>query len=120
MQNFVFINHARKYVKVMFSDIMYIEALRNYIKLVTLDNKTYLALVTMKEMERMLPENLFCRVHRSYIVSMHIVTAFDNEAVYIINDKILPLGGCYREHLQESVMIVGSEVKKKRPLKKAA
>jgi len=119
MQNSFFIKHEQKYIKVNFPDIMYIEALGNYIKLVTVHNKSYMALVSMKKLESMLPKKLFCRVHRSYFVSVQSVIAFDNEAVYI-NEKKLPIGECYRENLQESVMIFGSEIKKKRPLKKAA
>ncbi len=109
MLNFFFIRTDNKYVKVNFHEISYIEACGNYVRIVT-TNKSFIVLLSMKQMEKVLPCKLFCRVHRSYIVSLNSINAFDHELVYLDNKQI-PLSDFYKNILQEKVMIVLSDVR---------
>ena len=104
MQDFFFIRNAGKYERIGFRDILYVEACKNYSKIVT-DRKSYIVLVTMKKVESALPLQLFCRVHRSFIVSLEKVSAFDNNSVFLANREI-PIGDQYRNHLEKRVLIV--------------
>jgi len=109
MQNFLFIKMGKKYSKINFSEIMYAEAVKKYVRLVT-PKKVYLILSSMGSVERSLPHNQFCRIHRSYIISLHYTTDFDNEAVYI-GDKVFPLGKQHKGLLYEKVIILSSDIK---------
>src|SRR6266536_1728626 len=109
MLNFFFIRTDNKYVKVNFHEISYIEACGNYVRIVT-TNKSFIVLLSMKQMEKVLQCKLFCRVHRSYIVALNSIAAFDHELVYLDNKQI-PLSDFYKNILQEKVMIVLSEVR---------
>ncbi len=104
MQDFFFIRNAGKFERIGFRDILYVEACKNYSKIVT-DKKSYIVLVTMKKVESALPFHLFCRVHRSFIVSLENISAFDNNSVYLSNREI-PIGDQYRNHLEKRVLIV--------------
>jgi DNA-binding LytR/AlgR family response regulator len=68
MQNFFFIRFNGKYVRLLFSDINYVAASKNYIKIVT-DKKIWLVLISLKRIEQVLPCGLFRRIHKSFIVS---------------------------------------------------
>lgn len=106
-----FIRLDGKYQKIPFDDIRYVEACKNYIRIVT-GVKSYMVLITMKQIERVLPQNIFCRIHRSYIVSLNFINAFDHELVYL--DGIdLPLSAQFLESLQHKVYIVTSELRSK-------
>ncbi len=109
MLNFFFIRTDNKYVKVNFHEINYVEACGNYVRIVT-PNKSFIVLLSMKQMEKVLPCKLFCRVHRSYIVALNSITAFDHELVYLDN-KHIPLSDFYKNRLQEKVIIVLSDVR---------
>jgi len=105
MQHFYFfIRCDGKYIKVDFKEIMYVEALRNYVKLHT-SSKSYLVLISLRLIEKELPEHLFCRVHRSYIAGITHITSFDHEVVYIGN-KTLPINRGFKNSIAEKVKIL--------------
>ena len=69
MLNFFFIRTDNKYVKVNFHAISDVEACDNYVRRYTMHaNKSFIVLLSMKQMEKVLLCKLFCRVRRSYIV----------------------------------------------------
>lgn len=92
-------------MKVEFQEILYIEARKNYTRLVMEDRPTLMVLVTLKQWERVLPREVYCRVHRGYIVSIEKIQSFDNKYVYLVGEKI-PIGEQYRGALPEAVTIL--------------
>jgi DNA-binding LytR/AlgR family response regulator len=95
-------------VKVDFRNILYIEARKNYTRLVLEDRPTSMVLVTLKQWEKLLPRDQFCRIHRGYIVSIEKIMAFDNKYVYLSGEKI-SIGEQYRNALPDSVTILANE-----------
>lgn len=107
MQKYFFIKFNGKHIKISFRDIVYVEGCRNYVKIVT-ESKAYLVLFSMKGMQQCLPSNLFCRIHKSYIVSLDKITGFDSESVYLVK-KELPIGQQYKNELERAVLILNEE-----------
>src|SRR5450631_4073252 len=68
-KDFIFLNVQKKKVRILFSEIVYIESQREYIKIIT-TKKEYFSKMSTHEIEDLLPPNLFKRVHRSFIVSL--------------------------------------------------
>ncbi len=99
-------------MKVDFQHILYIEARKNYTRLVMEERPTVLVLVTLKQWEKLLPSDLFCRVHRGYIVSIGKVISFDNRYVYLPGEKIT-IGEQYRNALPLAVTILANEPSRK-------
>ena len=89
----LFVRHNRRFEKIDFSAIHYVEANLNYMRIVTAD-KIYMVLSTMEQVEEALPPAQFCRIHRSYIVSIAQIRTFDNHRVYLA-DKTLPVGAIW-------------------------
>lgn len=92
--------------KVNFSDIYYIEALKDYVVINTADN-IYTTHATMKEMVSILPSSEFVRVHRSYIVRLDKI--FSIKYPYLVIEgkmKVIPIGGLYRKELYGRLNIV--------------
>ncbi|HUH45856.1 MAG TPA: LytTR family DNA-binding domain-containing protein [Arenibacter sp.] len=87
---FLYFRADRKMVKVFLDDILYVESYRDYIIIHKKNNEVRIKL-TLGAAEKMLPQNLFLRIHRSFIVSISKVTAFTKFDVEI--GKIeLPIG----------------------------
>jgi hypothetical protein len=80
MQNFFFVRREKHYEQVRFEDIIYVKAKRGYIQIVC-EQKTFLVMNTLTEVKKFLPDELFCRIHHSYIVALWRVKAFDRTYV---------------------------------------
>ena len=93
-QAFVYFRIDRKMKKVMLDDILYIESMKDYIKLFTSEG-TLITKQSISSVEEMLPEKEFARVHRSYIISLNNIKSFTAEVIEIGNTNI-PIGKLYR------------------------
>lgn len=93
-KDFIFLNVQKKKVKILFSEIVYIESQREYIKIVT-TKKEYISKMSTHEMEGLLPANLFKRIHRSFIVSVARIESYTAEIVEV-NGVSVPIGREYR------------------------
>lgn len=94
----LFLNVQKKKVKILFSEISYIESQREYIKIKTV-KKEYITKMSTHEIERLLPPHLFKRVHRSYIISLGRIESYNAEMVEI-DGMVIPIGRAYRDILQ--------------------
>ncbi len=106
-----FIRCDGKYIRINMADILYIKSLKNYVRIVTA-TKIYLVLISMAQLEKELPANQFCRVHRSYIVAINHISFFDQQMVYIDKDQI-PINPVYKNALQTKVKVLVSETRTK-------
>lgn len=103
--NFFYVKADKKLVRVNYSDIVYIEGLKDYV-IIRMDNDRVITLQTMKSLESKLPVADFQRVHRSYIVNMNKIDALDGNSIEVTEKgktQNLPVGKSYRERLQERI-----------------
>ena len=100
-EDHLFVKADQKLVRVNYNDIKYVEAFADYVKIYT-DGKRLITLLTMKKMEEQLPDNQFCRVHRSFIVSLSKIKSFNSNEVEI-DGTTIPVGKHYRDHFVELI-----------------
>jgi DNA-binding LytR/AlgR family response regulator len=103
-ESFVYFRADRKMVKVMLDDILYIESMKDYIKVNTVQG-IIITKQSISSVEAMLPEKLFVRTHRSFIVSINKIKSFTSELVEVDKTDI-PIGKLFRN----GVMKVFSQV----------
>lgn len=104
-QNSFFVKADKKLVRVKFSDIIYIEGLKDYV-IIKIETGRVITLQTMKSLEERLPSNHFRRIHRSFIVNMDKVNAILGNMVEVTEKgqvKHIPIGKNYRDELLEMV-----------------
>lgn len=94
----LFLNVQKKKVKILFSEIVYIESQREYIRIVTTKSE-YLSKMSTHEIETLLPSQLFKRIHRSFIVSIKKIESYTAEMVEV-NGVSIPVGRGYRNILE--------------------
>lgn len=99
----IFIKSNLKKRKVYTKDIKWIEALGDYVKLIT-DNGSFVILSTMKAFENELPSNKFLRIHKSYIINLKKVERYNSKFVEIDNSQI-PLSRNKKTTLTEALEI---------------
>lgn len=94
----LFINVQKKKVKILFSEIVYIESQREYIKIVT-TKKEFISKMGTQEIEELLPASEFKRIHRSFIVSVKKIESYTAEMVEV-NGVSIPVGRGYRDVIE--------------------
>ena len=94
----LFLNVQKKKVKILFSEIVYIESQREYIRIVT-TKKEYLSKMSTHEIEALLPPTLFKRIHRSFIVSVRKIDSYTAEMVDVAGTSI-PIGRGYKDVIE--------------------
>ena len=97
-KDFIFLNAERRKVKILFSEIVYIESQREYIKIVT-TKREYISKMSTHEIEDLLPSNLFKRIHRSYIISLSKIESYTAEMIDV-NGVSLPIGRGYMDVIE--------------------
>ena len=98
---FIFVKSEYKLVKIMFDDILYIEGLKDYVKIYLTDGRDpVMSLMNMKKIEESLPKPEFMRIHRSYIVHMRKIEGIDRFRV-VIGNAILPISDSYKTTIQD-------------------
>jgi DNA-binding LytR/AlgR family response regulator len=97
-EGFLYFRSERKMNKVNYTDILYIESMKDYIRVVRVNDKPILVKQSITSVEDSLPAHLFIRIHRSYIISLQKITAFTNHDVEI-GGKEIPIGRLYSHQL---------------------
>ncbi|RZK81700.1 MAG: response regulator transcription factor [Pedobacter sp.] len=98
--DYIFVKDGYEQIKVMLTDILYIEASGNYTQIHLADDKRLSTRVTINEMLALLPEKKFIRIHRAYIISTDKIDRYDRQQVIIASASI-PVGSTYAQALQE-------------------
>jgi two-component system response regulator LytT len=102
----LFVKHQGKLVKLNAADVHFVEALKDYVVINTKDQK-FTIHSTMKDIEKKLPQNVFQRVHRSFILNVNKIAAIQG-ANLIIEDfnKEVPIGGSYKDALAQRINLL--------------
>jgi DNA-binding LytR/AlgR family response regulator len=96
---FLYFRANRKMVKVLFNDILYIEGLNDYIKIIT-TAKTIITKHLLASLEEMLPPNEFVRIHKSFIIAINKIESFNADSVEI-GKKEIPVGRLFKFNLNK-------------------
>jgi len=100
-QEHIFIKSNSKFFRVGFQDIIYIQGMKDYLKIHTPEH-IIITHQTMTEMENILPADRFIRIHKSYIVAFPRIRAVFGNSVEMEKD-LLPIGPNYKERLMSLV-----------------
>lgn len=93
--NYLSIRADRKFYKINFEELIYIEGQKAYVSFYT-KKKRITALASLKDLEESLPKDQFIRIHKSYIVAIHEISSLEGNMIEI-GDKQLPVGKSYKE-----------------------
>lgn len=100
--DFMFVRSEYENVKINFSDILFIEGLKDYVKIYTNNNKFTLTLISLIKLENLLSSKGFSRIHRSYIINIKHVKSIQKNKV-LIGDKRIPISESYKNAFFERI-----------------
>ena len=99
----IFFKTDYKNVRVDFKDIVWIESMSEYIKIHLEGQAPLIILYSLKKLEEQLPSDRFCRVHRSYIVSLSHIREAGNNSLTLTDGRSVPVSDSYRQRLKETL-----------------
>jgi len=99
-EEFLFIKSDYKVHRLNYSDILYIEGMREYVKIHQKNTKPLMPLISIKKLESKLPSQSFMRVHRSYIVNLSKIKTIERNRI-LFDDKAIPVSDQYKEAFQK-------------------
>lgn len=102
--DFMFVRAEYENVKLNYCDILYIEGLKDYVKIYTTDNKYILTLISLIKLDAQLASKGFSRIHRSYIINIKHVTSIQKNKV-IIAEKRIPISESYKSLFFEKIKL---------------
>jgi len=97
VDSFIYFKSNKKMIKVFLKDILWIESLKDYVKIITAE-QTIVSNERISYLEEKLPDELFLRIHRSFIVAINYIKSFTATTI-AIGDKELPIGRFYKNEV---------------------
>lgn len=101
--DFMFVKADRKFFKVLFKDLLFIEGLKDYV-ILHLPDKKIVTAMNIKTIYEQLPKDIFVRIHKSYIINIRHITSFDNNTVCVQKQDI-PIGDSFRAYFFEEFVM---------------
>ncbi|UZR97230.1 LytR/AlgR family response regulator transcription factor [Chondrinema litorale] len=103
-ENHFFIKEDGNLVKILFEDILFIEAMQDYVKISMKNiNNPHVALISLKSIEQQLPSNAFIRVHKSFIIAIEKVERIEGNLLHI-REKVIPIAKNLREKVLNAIV----------------
>ena len=93
--DFIFVKTENRLEKVMLNEIVYIEGMRDYLRIHTV-NKKVMTLQNFSEFEKLIPSSVVCRVHKSYMVALNKIESVERSRIKIA-DQMIPISETYKE-----------------------
>ncbi len=93
--DFIFVKTENRLEKIMINDILYIEGMRDYLR-IHMPNKKVMTLQSFNELEQLIPAHLVCRVHKSYMVAVNKIESIERSRIKIV-DQLIPVSETYKE-----------------------
>ena len=101
LREFLFIKSEYKLVRINLKEVLYIEGMKEYVRIHLQGQKPVMTLLSMKSLEEELPQSSFMRVHRSFIVNIEKVSVVERFRIIFNNDVYIPVSDNYKDKFQE-------------------
>jgi len=99
-----FIKDSNGYTKLKVADIWYIESMGDFSKIYTVQKESHVVLVSLKNIEKQMSQDIFRRVHKQYIVNIMQIVSINPNSITLSNRQVIPLSSSYRQLIQETII----------------
>jgi two-component system LytT family response regulator len=103
-QDYFFIKEKNTHIKLNMGDVLYIESMGDFSKIITTQQKTHFVLISLKNLEKQLPEKMFMRVHKQYIINILHVQNISVSDIKLTSNDIIPVSIAYKQSLLDNVV----------------
>jgi two-component system LytT family response regulator len=102
-KEYLFIKSEYKIIRINFEDIRYIQGMSEYVQIHLTSSKPIMSLLSLKSLEAQLPETMFMRVHKSYIVNLKKINVIERNEIVYDDGVVIPISQLYKTKFQEFI-----------------
>jgi two-component system, LytTR family, response regulator LytT len=102
-KDYLFVKSEYKIVRISYDDIIYIEGMREYVRIHLTTGKSLMPLISLRLLEEQLPSTRFMRVHRSYIVNLEKINTVDHSRIVFDGKVYIPVSDQYKDYFQKFI-----------------
>lgn len=99
--NYFFVKNGNKTQKIDFDDILFVEGMKDYLRIWTKEEKV-MTLLSFKKLEEILPSDKFIRIHKSYLISIDKIESIERNRIKLAGER-LPIGNSYRRQFYNTI-----------------
>ncbi|MES2332772.1 MAG: LytTR family DNA-binding domain-containing protein [Bacteroidota bacterium] len=103
-QAYFFIKEKHAYIKLNMGDVLYIESMGDFSKVITTQQKVHFVLISLKNLEKQLPSHVFLRVHKQYIINILHIQNISISDIKLNSNDIIPISVAYKQALHDNVI----------------
>jgi len=103
-QEYFFIRENNTHLKINTGDVLYIESMGDFSKICTLGQKSHVVLISLKNLEKQLPANMYMRVHKQYIINLLHIKNISPSDIKLTNNISIPISSAYKQGLQDNLI----------------
>src|SRR6202012_701824 len=97
-----FIKETKGITKLKYADVLYIESMGDFSKIITIYNHTHIVLSGLKSLLEQLPSAIFKRVHKQYVVNLNHIHTVTPAEIHFYHDQAVPLSSSYRQEVLDA------------------
>jgi two-component system, LytTR family, response regulator LytT len=102
-KDYLFVKSEYKIVRISLDEIIYIEGMREYVRIHLTTGKSLMPLISLRVLEEQLPSSKFMRVHRSYIVNLEKINTIDHSRIVFDGKVYIPVSEQYKDYFQKFI-----------------
>jgi DNA-binding LytR/AlgR family response regulator len=102
-KDYLFVKSEYKIVRIRLDEIIYIEGMREYVRIHLTTGKSLMPLISLRVLEEQLPSSKFMRVHRSYIVNLEKINTIDHSRIVFDGKVYIPVSEQYKDYFQKFI-----------------
>lgn len=103
-QDYFFIKEKNTHIKLNMGEVLFIESMGDFSKITTTQQKTHFVLISLKNIEKQLPEKMFMRVHKQYIINLLHILHISASDIKLSSHVSIPLSAAYRQLLLDNIV----------------
>lgn len=103
-QDFFFVKENNGYLKITHQEVAFIESMGDFSKINTLDEKVHIVLVSLKNIAEQLPDAIFKRVHKQFIINLQHIKSIAPTEITLSNQKVVPLSNSYKAEIMDKMV----------------
>jgi two-component system LytT family response regulator len=103
-KDYFFIKEKNTHIKLSMGDVLYIESMGDFSKIITTRQKIHFVLISLKNLEKQLPADIFLRVHKQYIINILHIQTISVADIKLNSNDIIPVSVAYKQALQDNVI----------------
>lgn len=101
---YFFIKENNSHIKLNMGEVLFIESMGDFSKITTIRQKSHMVLISLKNLEKQLPEHLFIRVHKQYIINVLHIRNITVSDIQLSNNVSIPVSSAYKQLLQDKLI----------------